>query len=111
MNGHDLAALAHALTYGRTIMLDAIKTNPVRLYSIAVALVALVAGYVTIPSGAILAVVAAVLGIGEKVRSVVTPVSTAQANETAAAANGFLAGSTAQNVVATPAPAEDVPVI
>ena len=50
------------------------STEPVRLYAITVALLALVAEYVDLPAPAILALVAAVLGIGEGVRSKVSPV-------------------------------------
>lgn len=56
-------------------MLDSIKNNPVRIYEIAVAVVALVLVFIpTFPAAAVLGVVAAVLG-GEVVRSQVTPTS------------------------------------
>jgi hypothetical protein len=55
-------------------MLNAIKTNPVRLYAIATAALALVAYYVPdLPTVLILALVAAILGVGETVRAAVTP--------------------------------------
>lgn len=55
-------------------MIEALKNNPVRLYAVATAALALVAYYVQdIPQGLILALVAAVLGLGETVRSKVTP--------------------------------------
>jgi hypothetical protein len=55
-------------------VVEALKNNPVRLYSIAVAALALVAFYVpALPVVLILALVAAVLGVGEGVRAVVTP--------------------------------------
>jgi phosphate/sulfate permease len=54
--------------------LYAIRTNPVRLYSVAVALVALVAFYVPgLPVALVLGLVGAILGVGEAVRSQVTP--------------------------------------
>lgn len=57
-------------------MLNAIKTNPVRLYAVATAALALVAHYVPdLPSALVLALVAALLGIGETVRANVTPMS------------------------------------
>lgn len=57
-------------------VLDAIKTNPVRLYAIASALLALVAFYVPgLPVVLILGVVAAILGTGETVRRHVAPMS------------------------------------
>jgi hypothetical protein len=55
-------------------VVEAIKNNPVRLYSIAVASLALIAFYVpTLPVVLILGLVAAVLGVGETVRAHVTP--------------------------------------
>lgn len=58
----------------RYAMLEAIKNNPVRIYAIASAVLALVAFYLpTIPTALILALVAAVLGSGEVVRAQVTP--------------------------------------
>jgi hypothetical protein len=51
-----------------------IRTEPVRLYSIAVAIAAVVAHYAPeVPTALYLGVVAAVLGLGETVRSSVTP--------------------------------------
>jgi hypothetical protein len=55
-------------------MLEALKNNPVRIYAVATAALALVAYYVPdIPQGLVLALVAAVLGLGETVRAQVTP--------------------------------------
>lgn len=72
----DIAALSIShLPYWKALMLQAILDNPVRLYSIAVAAVALVAFYVTIPAPLILGLIAAVLGVGEGVRSQVAPMS------------------------------------
>lgn len=52
------------------------STEPVRLYAIAAAVVALVSHFVPdLPSVLVLALVAAVLGVGEGVRSRVTPVA------------------------------------
>ena len=51
----------------------AIRTNPVRLFAILSAVVALVAFYVTIPVPLVLGVFAAILGVGEGVRSKVWP--------------------------------------
>ncbi len=52
------------------------STEPVRLFAIAAAALALVAFYVPgLPVGLILALVAAILGIGEGVRARVTPTS------------------------------------
>lgn len=57
-------------------MLTALKSNPVRLYAAAVAVVALVAHYVEdLPAPLILGLVAAILGVGEGVRANVTPTS------------------------------------
>ena len=51
------------------------KTEPVRVYAVVVAVLALVQHYVAdLPTPLILAVVAALLGVGEKVRASVTPV-------------------------------------
>jgi hypothetical protein len=56
-------------------VIEAIKNNPVRLYAIASAALALIAFYVpSLPVVLILGLVAAILGIGEGVRAVVTPV-------------------------------------
>lgn len=56
-------------------MLEDIKNNPVRIYAIVTAAVALLGHYVQdIPTALVLALVAAVLGVGEGVRSAVTPV-------------------------------------
>ena len=53
-----------------------ITTNPVRIYSIVVACLALVSQYVPdLPTALILGVVAAILGTGEVVRSKVAPLS------------------------------------
>lgn len=54
-------------------MRDLARLEPVRLYAIASALVALATEYADLPSAAILALVAAVLGVGEAVRRDVTP--------------------------------------
>jgi hypothetical protein len=55
--------------------MDALKKNPVRIYSVVVSALALAANYIdNLPIPLILAVVAAILGVGEGVRSKVTPV-------------------------------------
>ena len=57
-------------------MLESLKTNPVRIYAVATAALALVAHYVEdLPTALVLALVAAVLGVGEGVRAKVTPTS------------------------------------
>lgn len=73
MTAHDLIALARSIPYLEAHMNRLTNLEPVRLYSIAAAALALLAYYVTIPVGLILALVAAVLGVGEGVRSKVTP--------------------------------------
>lgn len=51
-----------------------VRNEPVRIYSIAVAVLAVVAHYApSVPTPLYLAVVAAVLGAGQGVRHVVTP--------------------------------------
>jgi predicted branched-subunit amino acid permease len=56
-------------------MLEAIKNNPVRLYAIAAAALALAAYYMpSLPVVLIMGLVAAILGVGEGVRAQVTPV-------------------------------------
>lgn len=51
-------------------MLDSLLNNPVRLYAVFTAALALVAHYATsLPQGLILGLVAAILGVGETVRS------------------------------------------
>ena len=68
-------------------MLNAIKTNPVRIYAIVTAALALVAFYVPdIPTVLILGLVAGVLGLGEGVRAAVTPNSRVFISEAQAAA-------------------------
>lgn len=63
-------------------MWAAIKSNPVRLYAVASALVALVAAFVpALPTVAVLGVIAALLGVGEVTRASVTPNAKATANE------------------------------
>ena len=53
---------------------DFLKREPVRVYEALVAVLALVAAYVPdVPTAAILAVLVPVLGLGEVVRSKVTP--------------------------------------
>jgi hypothetical protein len=55
-------------------VLEAIRTNPVRIYAVITAALALVAHYVPdVPTVLVLGLVAAVLGIGEGVRAAVTP--------------------------------------
>ena len=55
-------------------MTNPFKTEPVRLYSLAVAVLALVSHYVAdLPTPLLLAVVAALLGVGQAVRGKVTP--------------------------------------
>lgn len=58
-----------------------VKVEPVRLYAIAVAAVALVAYYVSVPSELVLGLVAAILGVGEGVRAAVTPNSRVRARK------------------------------
>lgn len=58
-----------------------IRRNPVRIYSVAVACLALVAQYVPdLPTALILGVLAAILGTGEVVRSKVVPLSDVEPN-------------------------------
>jgi len=53
---------------------EAIKNNPVRVYTVLVAAIAVVAFYVpSIPVALIITLVAAILGVGEGVRAAVTP--------------------------------------
>lgn len=56
-------------------IIEAIKNNPVRIYSVAVATCALVDFYVDIPQELYLGIVAAALGGGQYVRSRVTPIA------------------------------------
>jgi hypothetical protein len=56
-------------------MIESLKNNPVRIYGVVAAALALVAHYVPdLPSPLILALAAALLGVGESVRSAVVPV-------------------------------------
>ena len=58
-----------------------IRRNPVRIYSVVVACLALVAQYVPdLPTALILGVLAAILGTGEVVRSKVVPLSDVEPN-------------------------------
>jgi predicted branched-subunit amino acid permease len=58
----------------KEFLVEALKNNPVRIYSIAVAALALVAFYLPgLPVALILGLVAAILGVGEGVRAAVTP--------------------------------------
>lgn len=62
--------------------MDAILNNPVRIYSIAIAVLALVQHYaVDLPTPLIAALVAAVLGIGETVRAKVDGPITARTKD------------------------------
>lgn len=56
-------------------IVEAIKNNPVRIYTVTIAVVALVARYVAdFPTDLVLGLIAAVLGIGGEVtRAAVTP--------------------------------------
>lgn len=61
--------------------MHSITRNPVRIYSIAVAAVALIAEYVVdLPSALILGLIAAALGTGEVVRSKVVPLREVEMN-------------------------------
>jgi hypothetical protein len=63
-----------AKEYAMQAVLEALKNNPVRIYSIVVATLALIAFYIpTLPVALVLGLVAAILGVGEGVRAVVTP--------------------------------------
>lgn len=64
-------------------MVDRILNNPVRLYAVAAAALALVVHYVpSLPTPLILALVAAVLGVGgEAVRRQVAPMSKVQVHD------------------------------
>lgn len=68
-------------------IIDAIKANPVRLYAVAAAALAIVAFYLpNVPSELFLGLVAAVLGLGGEVtRALVTPEAKAKTREVAAA--------------------------
>jgi hypothetical protein len=55
-------------------VIEAIKNNPVRLYGILVTGMAIVTFYLPdLPTALLLAFLAAILGVGEKVRANVTP--------------------------------------
>jgi hypothetical protein len=55
-------------------MIESLKNNPVRIYAVVAAALALVAHYVPdLPTPLILALAAALLGVGEGVRAQVTP--------------------------------------
>lgn len=76
MTSLDLLALAHSIHYLEHHMRNLLDVEPVRLYSIAAAAVALVAHFVPgLPVALILALVAAILGTGQKVRANVRPVA------------------------------------
>jgi hypothetical protein len=61
--------------------MENIKRNPVRIYSVAVACLALVSQYVPdLPAALILGVLAAILGTGEVVRSKVVPLREVEMN-------------------------------
>ena len=58
-----------------------LKNNPVRIYSVAVACMALITQYVPdLPAALILGVLAAILGTGEVVRSKVVPLRNVEPN-------------------------------
>ena len=55
--------------------MESLRNNPVRIYAVVAAALALVAHYVPdLPSPLILALAAALLGVGESVRASVVPV-------------------------------------
>lgn len=55
-------------------MWEAIKNNPVRIYAILSAAIAVVAFYVpSLPVALLIALLAAIFGVGEGVRAAVTP--------------------------------------
>lgn len=55
-------------------IIEAIKNNPVRVYAIIVALLPIIAIYVTtLPVGLLLTLAAAILGVSEVPRQLVTP--------------------------------------
>ena len=57
--------------------MNTLRNEPVRLYSLAVAVLALASHYVAdLPTPLLLAVVAALLGVGQAVRGKVTPMET-----------------------------------
>jgi hypothetical protein len=61
--------------------MENIRRNPVRIYSVAVAILALVAQYVPeLPTALILGVIAAIIGTGEVVRSKVVPLRDVEPN-------------------------------
>jgi hypothetical protein len=62
-------------------MFENLKRNPVRIYSVAVACLALVTQYVPdLPTALILGVIAAILGTGEVVRAKVVPLRDVEPN-------------------------------
>lgn len=67
-------------------VINALNVNPVRIYAVAAAALAIVAYYLpTLPTELFLGLVAAVLGLGGEVtRALVTPESKAKAREVAA---------------------------
>lgn len=70
-----LAFLPH-LRYWRPLLLDYLSNNGPRVYAVAAAVIALVAFYVpALPVALVLAVVAALLGVGEKVNRANVPAS------------------------------------
>jgi hypothetical protein len=73
-------------------MMDRLKLNPVRLYAVAVAVMAVVAHYLpSLPTALYLGLVAAVLGVGgEVVRLKVTPNATAKKDVAKAYTRGVL---------------------
>jgi hypothetical protein len=74
--------------YAVQSVLESIKNNPVRLYAIATAALALIAFYApALPVVLILGLVAAILGVGEGVRSQVTPTRKLDATNMAKAAD------------------------
>lgn len=65
-------------------MLEAIKNNPVRVMAVLTAMVALAAYYLpALPVALILAIPAAILGVGEGTRALVTPVRKIEAERVA----------------------------
>lgn len=76
MTALDLLAVRHVLVALEFHMRTLLALEPVRLYSIAAAALALAAHFIpTLPVGLVLALVAAVLGVGQKVRASVAPMA------------------------------------
>lgn len=76
MSALDFLAIRPALVFLEFAMQSVLDLEPVRLYSIAAAALALAAHFLpALPVGLVLALVAAILGMGQQVRARVAPVS------------------------------------